>query len=114
MRFALVLLLFISAAILRQFYGGSEFRALSQHLRILTGLTQSFQIVDQGKIDAPHDSASMIGPHLLMIKPDNAVILERGVQRTRVSGPAMLTIRLFEMDSIGNRVVFMSLNDSEE
>lgn len=87
---------FISAAILRSLYGGSEFKALGHHLRLATGLARSIQIIDQGQTVVPSDAAFLMGPHLILVRPDNAVILERGPQQTRVSGPAVIGSKPFE------------------
>lgn len=87
---------FISAAILRSLYGGSEFEALAHQLKVAIGLTRGFQIVDEGKTIFPKNSTSPMGPYIIIVRPDNAVILERGSQRTRISGPAFLQSRPFE------------------
>jgi hypothetical protein len=93
---ASALTFFISAAILRQFYGDSEFRALAHHLKVAIGLTRGFQIIEDGKSVVPKDSTSPMGPHFIIIRPNNAVILERGPRRTRISGPAFLRSSPFE------------------
>jgi len=87
---------FISAAILRSLYGGSEFEALAHQLKVAIGLTKGFQIVDEGKTIFPKNSTSPMGPHIIIVRPDNAVILERGSRRTRLSGPDFIQSSPFE------------------
>lgn len=86
---------FIASAVLTELYGGSEWAALSTHLRLVLSLIQGFQIVDDSTPTGPQTGKPLFGPRLLIIRPGKAALLERGVQR-RVVGPGLLTTTPFE------------------
>ncbi|MBC7232527.1 MAG: hypothetical protein H5T68_04715 [Chloroflexi bacterium] len=90
------LTLFTSAAILREFYGGNEFEAFFHHLRLLVGFIRGIQVIADGSIVAPSASRSELGPFLIVVGPENAIIMQRGPQQTRISGPAVFTSAPFE------------------
>ena len=93
---ASVLTFFVSAAIVRELYGGSAFSAFFYHFKILTGLFKGFQIISDGKSVIPNDTNTVLGPRLIIVEPGNALILQRGPRQTRISGPAIFTSELFE------------------
>jgi regulator of protease activity HflC (stomatin/prohibitin superfamily) len=93
---ASLLTFFVSAAILRELYGGNEFSAFRHHLQLALGLIRSFQVIDGGKTVMPQGPGPLFGPRTLIIRPGNAVILERGSQQTDALGPRIHTSRPFE------------------
>lgn len=94
---ATVLTFSLSAVIVRHLYPGGEWEALIHHLRLALGLTRGFLIIEDDKIAVPKDKKGpLMGPHELIVKPKNAVVMERGKQQTRVIGPMRLTTDPFE------------------
>jgi hypothetical protein len=86
---------FLSAAVLRPFYGGSRLEAFWTHLLIVLGRTRGYQIVDDGRIVYPDGPGPHLGPRLVIIRPGNAAILERSASR-RTAGPSIFTSERFE------------------
>ena len=94
---ATALTFILSAVIVRHLYPGGEWEALMHHLRLALGMTRGFMIVEDAKIIVPKDSKGpLFGPYELIVKPYNAVTLERGHQQTRIVGPAHVTTDPFE------------------
>jgi len=87
---------FVSAAILTDLYGGGIFRALFYHLRLALGLLRGIQIIGDGKTMIPRDATEVMGPRVVIVGPNNAVILERGARQSRISGPGIFTSEQFE------------------
>lgn len=88
--------LFMSAAILRDLYGGSEIQAFLHHMKILTGLMKGIHIVSEGKTEIPPGDGPFMGPRQLIVKPNTAVIVEKGAKHTHTLGPGMLSTGSFE------------------
>ncbi|MBX3052189.1 MAG: hypothetical protein KF753_11975 [Caldilineaceae bacterium] len=88
--------LFLSAAVLRDLYAGSEMEAFVHHLKILTGLNRGFHIVSEGKSVVPAGSDSVFGPRLIIVKPNTGAILESGPRHTQTLGPGICMSRPFE------------------
>jgi len=85
-----------SAVTLRELYGGDLRDAIVQHFRLLTGLDRRVQIIREGRTVTPAGTGPVSGPLLLIIGPENCVILESGPRQTCISGPAIFRTRLFE------------------
>ncbi len=86
----------ISAAIIRELYGGNEFKAIFHHIRVAVGLLKGFQIIRNGTMVLPTSPEPPLGPHLTIIGPENAVVMQRGAKQTRISGPAVFDSQEFE------------------
>lgn len=86
----------ISAFSIRALFADDEWAALRYHLKLVLGIVQGFQIVDEGKTVYPLGSNQLLGPRLLIIRPWNAVVMQSGARQTRISGPAVLTTAPFE------------------
>ena len=94
---ATALTFILSAVIVRHLYPGGEWEALMHHLRLALGMTRGFMIVEDAKIVVPKDKKGpLMGPHELIVKPMNAIVLERGKQQTRIVGPSRLKTDPFE------------------
>ena len=87
---------FIAAGIMRCWYDDSDWKALKSHFKIAIGLNHGFQIVDEGKTTLPKDAGVLLGPWLVIIKPCNAVIMERGAKQTEILGPTTYTTKPYE------------------
>lgn len=88
--------LFMSAAILRDLYGGSEWKAFIHHVRILTGLLKGFHIVSEGANVIPSGKELVLGPRKVIIRPNTAVIMESGAKHTHTLGPGSHDTKPFE------------------
>lgn len=94
---ATTLTFILSAVIVRHLYPSGEWEALVHHLRLALGMTRGFLIVEDAKITVPKDKKGpLMGPHELIVKPMNALVLERGKQQTRIVGPTRLKTDPFE------------------
>lgn len=61
--------------------------------------SQAYQIVENGQVivDSPKGFLSRFGgPGVLVVRPGNAVVLERGGRTTRIVGPGLHRLRRFE------------------
>jgi len=86
----------VSAEVLREFYGYPLFEAILTHFRLVFGLLRGFQIIREGRTTFPTSPGPVMGPVLLIIGPNNCVILEGGSRQTRISGPAIFRTGRFE------------------
>lgn len=87
----------LSAWLVRGLYGESVGTWLRLHLSVLMGSVRGSHVIADGKTVLPADAKGpLMGPRLLVVRPENVVILERGSKMTRVSGPAVLTTQPFE------------------
>ena len=94
---ATALTFILSAVIVRHLYPSGEWEALLHHLRLAMGLTRGFLIIEDAKITVPKDKKGpLMGPYELIVKPMNAVVMERGNQQTRILGPTRLKTEPFE------------------
>ncbi|MCG2769013.1 MAG: SPFH domain-containing protein [Chloroflexota bacterium] len=93
---ASVLTFVASAVTLRELYGGGLRDAIVRHFRLLTGLDRRFQIIREGRTVIPAGAGPVTGPLLLIVGPENCVILESGPRQTRISGPDIFRTKLFE------------------
>lgn len=88
--------LFMSAAILRDLYQGSEWQAFVHHMKILTGILKGVHVVSEGKSVMPAGDGPVMGPRLVMVKPNTAALVEWGAKHTHILGPGFYTSRPFE------------------
>lgn len=93
---ASVLALVVSAALLRHLFDDSTWEALYYQLELAFGRNKGIQVIEQGQTVVPAEGGQLLGPRMVIIRPENAVILERGGQQTRVSGPRILKSEPFE------------------
>ena len=91
-----VIVYFVSAAVLRDLYGGDEMAAFWHHLRILFASRGGMLIVEEGKIALPAGKGPHMGPMRVIIKPGNAVVMESGSRTTRICGPSVFQSNNFE------------------
>jgi regulator of protease activity HflC (stomatin/prohibitin superfamily) len=87
---------FISGAVLHELYGGHWWMAFYHHLRLVSGFLRGLMVVSDGAIVAQSERGLALGPHMLVVGPDNAVVMHRGSQQTRVAGPTVLTTASYE------------------
>ncbi len=71
-------------------------KTLAEQLRLLSGLTSTYQVVDDGRITVPTDGTPRPGPCLTIVSPGHAVILVSGSRETRMVGPSVIRTRRFE------------------
>ena len=64
--------------------------ALSEHWRLVTGITSAYQLVDNGRIVVPSSGVSRPGPCLTIISPANAAVFVSGSRETQRVGPTMV------------------------
>jgi regulator of protease activity HflC (stomatin/prohibitin superfamily) len=93
---ASVITYLVSAAVLRELYGGSILTALSHHLRLTVGFILGFQRVQDGATAGGAAPGFLYGPRFTIIGPNSAAVLESGQRQTRVMGPALTTTEPFE------------------
>ena len=93
---ASVLAILVSAALFRHSFDESTWDAFSYEIKLALGRTKDLQVIEEGKTVLPKDGGQLFGPRTIVVKPNNAVILERGSKQTRVSGPAMIMTEPFE------------------
>lgn len=93
---SMVLTFALSVEVLREFYGCPLSEAIMTHLRLVFGLLRGFQIIREGRTTFPTSTGPVMGPVLLIIGPNNCVILEGGPRQTRISGPAIFRTGRFE------------------
>jgi hypothetical protein len=88
---------FICAAIQRDLFGDSEMTAFETLLGLAFGRTRGYQIIENGVTTVPKQvAAPIMGPHLVIIKPDNTVVLEMGPKQTAIRGPGIARTRSYE------------------
>ena len=92
---ASILTFFLSAAILRELYGGDEIEAFRQHVNLAFGTLRGFQIVDEGKTVIPSGGGVLLGPRFVIVRPGNAVVTER-IARLKGFGPGTFKSEPFE------------------
>lgn len=84
----------VCAATQRDLYNGSTSRAFMALLKIAFGRTLGYHIIDDGKTIVPANSPEPImGPRVVIVRPENAVVSVLGSKQTRISGPATFTSR---------------------
>ena len=91
-----VIVYFVSAAVLRDLYGGDEMEAFGHHLRILFAARGGMIIVEEGKIAIPSGKGPHMGPMRVIVKPGNAVVMESGSRMSRICGPSVFQSGNFE------------------
>jgi hypothetical protein len=91
-----VIVYFVSAAVLRDLYGGDEMEAFSHHLRILFAARGGIMIVEDGKVTVPSSKGPHMGPMRVIVKPGNVVVMESGSRVTRICGPSVFQSGNFE------------------
>lgn len=91
-----VMAIVVSAALLRHVFAESTWQAFRYEVELALGRTKGFQIIEDGKSILPAGEGPVMGPRTVVIKPNNAVILERGSRQTQVSGPALVQTEPFE------------------
>jgi len=92
----MVIVFLICAWLVRGLYDGRWRTVIASHLFQLAGVNLGFQIVEDGATTFPPNAGRLLGPRFLIIRPDNAVILENGARQTRIAGPTTLTTDRFE------------------
>lgn len=92
---AVALTFFIASAVLAELYGGGELEAALSHLRLVLGVIQGLQVVDDTTPVGAQTGKPLFGPRLLIVRAGKAVVLERGAQR-RVVHPSITTTAPFE------------------
>ena len=85
----------VSARLLRDFYDGSTWNSLRHHLGILFHRTNGFTVVENGRVVYPTSEGQRFGPRLIISRPGNAALLERG-NRQRVVGASVFASGRFE------------------
>lgn len=85
-----------SAISLKELYEGSRLAALKHHVHVAFCWSNGFQVIEGGKTTVPAKAKLLLGPRKLLIKPDNAAILERGKAQTKVLGPAFYGTAAYE------------------
>lgn len=93
---ASVMAIVVSAALLRHVFAESTWQAFRYEVELALGRTKGFQIIEDGKSILPPGDGPVLGPRMVVVKPNNAVILERGSRQTQISGPAMVQTEPFE------------------
>jgi hypothetical protein len=89
---AAALTFLVSAAILREFYGGDDIEAFWHHLQVALGTVIGFQVVEDGKVVLPTGSGRLMGPRRLTIRPGSAVVTVMGASQ-QAYGPSKFTTR---------------------
>ncbi len=84
------------AVIYRALFDDNVEDTLLYQIKFAVGLLNPPQIIEDGKTVFPPNAKSLFGPRLVIIKPQNAAILERGNKQTRVLGPEVRTLERFE------------------
>jgi hypothetical protein len=80
----------------RELYGGTLGSALMRHIGNSITLFNRFQIIRDGQSMLPTTDRDVLGPHLVIINPGSAVVMEQGGRQTRVSGPGIFWSGFFE------------------
>lgn len=91
-----VIVYFVSAAVLRDLYGGNEMEAFWHHLRILFAARGGMLIIEEGAVTVPAGKGPHMGPMRVIVKPGNAVVMESGSRTTRICGPSVFQSNNFE------------------
>ena len=94
--FASVLAILVTAALFRHAFSKSTWEAFLYEIALAFGRTKDLQMIEDGKTVLPKKGEPFLGPRRIVVKPNNAIILECGSQQTRVSGPAVITTQPFE------------------
>lgn len=95
--FAIAVTYFIAAAIQRDLYGGSEWDAFNALFSMALGITRDYHIIEDGRTSLPSDARGpVMGPRLVIIKPDNAAVFEMGPKQTQIKGPGVAKTRAYE------------------
>ena len=85
-----------TAHISAELYHTTGWKTLSEHWRLVTGITAAYQVVDDGRITVPASGSPRPGPCLTIISPGHAVVFVSGSRETRRTGPAMVRTNRFE------------------
>lgn len=86
----------LSAVLLRHIYDESSWAAFWHQIRMAFGRSKEIQVIDGGKTIIPKAGGTLLGPRMVVIKPYNAVMTERGARTTDVHGPKILDTEPFE------------------
>lgn len=84
---------------LRQNLDISRSQAIRSLASLIFGVRYPYQVIEDEQITAssPDNTMSKLGaPGLLVIRPGNAVVLERGAEVSRIVGPGIVQTRPFE------------------
>jgi regulator of protease activity HflC (stomatin/prohibitin superfamily) len=92
---AVALTFCISAFSIRALFDDDEWASLGHHLKLVLGIVQGFQVVDDATPNGMQVTKPLLGPRLLIIRPGKAAVLERGAGR-RVIQPSISTTTPFE------------------
>ena len=94
--FSSVLAILVSATLFRHSFADSTWEAFRYEIALGFGRTKGMQFVEDGKTTLPREQGRLPGPRKVVIRPENAVILEQSSRQTRVSGPGVITTEPFE------------------
>ncbi len=87
-----------ASASLGGLYGGSAWKALGQHLKVMLHIKEGFHIVDGDGSFGARDAEDewFLGPRTVIVRPGYAATLVNGGKRTRVMGPSLFESERFE------------------
>lgn len=91
-----ILTFIFGAVIYRGLFDDNVTDTLGYQARYAIGLLNPPQIIENGKTVFPPNAKSLFGPRLVIIKPQNAAILEQTNRQSRVLGPEVSTLNRFE------------------
>lgn len=87
---------YMNSYILSPLFNESMDEAFIHLVKLITGMWRGIQIVEDGKIIVPSGGGRVMGPTLLIVRPNNAVVLEGGKQPRVVFGQIFLVTERFE------------------
>lgn len=87
---------YMNSYILSPLFNENIAEAFVHLVKLITGMWRGIQVVESGKTIVPSDGRRVLGPTLLIIRPNNAVVLEGGKKPRVVFGQAFLVTERFE------------------
>ena len=85
-----------ASVVYRGIFDDDILRALEYQTRFALGLLNPPQIIADGITVFPRNAGQLFGPRLLIIKPENAAVVEQGSRQTAILGPEVYMLGPFE------------------